>query len=103
MVARIRGETYGAMSLGELLQTESSVSKADDLQQGVLISDKNWTMLLMVHAVLGQRKVVVSDLADILPHCDQITGVAQQGGGKLALVLSAPELLRPSAQEAVAE
>jgi len=37
---------------------------------------------------------VVSDLASLLPQCDRLSGVAQLGAGKLALVVNAGELIR---------
>ena len=95
LVVRLRGEPYGAKTLAELLgvATQQTIWK-DGCCDGVLVTHKKQTLFLMVEAVLGQRKVVVSDLASILPQCDRLSGVAQLGGGKLALVLNASELIR---------
>ena len=43
---------------------------------------------------MGQRKVVINNLHDILPGSDKVSGVAQLGGGRLALVLNAAELIK---------
>jgi len=94
-VARVRGEPYAAVSLADLLEIETSPTD-EPLSEAVLINCEDGTMLLLVESVVGQRKVVVSDLADVLPDCDRTSGVAQLGGGKLALVLNTQELLRAS-------
>jgi chemotaxis protein histidine kinase CheA len=93
-VACLRSGTYGAISLGQVLGIESSETEKEATMEGVLINGETGTMLLLVESVLGQRKVVVSDLTDVLADCDRISGVAQLGAGKLALVLSATELIR---------
>jgi len=92
-VACLRSGTYGAISLGQVLGIESSETEKEATMEGVLINGETGTMLLLVESVLGQRKVVVSDLTDVLADCDRISGVAQLGAGKLALVLSATELI----------
>ena len=94
-VVRLRGEPYAAKTLAELLGVRPQQPLWDDgCCDGVLVTHKKQTLFLMVEGVLGQRKVVVSDLASILPQCDRLSGVAQLGGGKLALVLNASELIR---------
>ncbi len=94
-VVRVRGEPYAAKTLGELLGIESDKTiEAGDYRDGVLVTHKHQTVFLMVQSVLGQRKVVVSDLASLLPQCDRLSGVAQLGAGKLALVVNAGELIR---------
>lgn len=91
-VAKVRGEPYGAIRLGRLLG--SSRREAEDEQiYGVLIKDKTGLLCLLVDSIVGQRKVVVSDLSESLPGCERISGVAQLGGGKLALVLNAADLI----------
>jgi len=91
-VARVRGEPYAAVSLADLLEIETSPTD-EPLSEAVLINCEDGTVLLLVESVIGQRKVVVSDLAAVLPDCDRTSGVAQLGGGKLALVLNTQELL----------
>ncbi len=93
-VARLRSGTYGAISLGEVLDLQQTDTGTSSSVEGVLINGETGTMLLLVESVVGQRKVVVSDLSDVLPGCDRISGVAQLGAGKLALVLNASELIR---------
>ena len=93
-VVRVRGEPYAARNLSDLLEINSTGPTWEDgYCDGILISHKNQTLFLMVATVLGQRKVVVSDLASVLPQCDRLSGVAQLGGGKLALVLNTGELI----------
>jgi two-component system chemotaxis sensor kinase CheA len=60
----------------------------------VLIGCKTASACLLVDRVLGKRKVVVNGIGEILPGISNVAGVAQLGGGRLALVLSAPDLLK---------
>ena len=50
-------------------------------------------MCLLVDEVVGQRKVILNRLAEILDGNPFVDGVAQLGGGELALVLNASELI----------
>ncbi len=93
LVARIRGEPFSAISLGELLGTETPAYSAQTSVRGVLVTCKAGSICLLVDAVLGQRKVVVNNLSDVLDNTGLVSGVAQLGGGQLALVLSASELI----------
>lgn len=92
-VGKVRGEPYGAASLAELLDIRDASKQMQEVSECVLVKAKEQSLLLTVEAVIGQRKVVVTDLSTILPCCEKICGVAQLGGGDLALVLSIPELI----------
>jgi len=93
-VARIRGNTYDALSLGALLGLDSPDAPPADRWQAVLVGHKNDAVCLLVDQVFGHRQVVVNSLNQILPGQDKIAGVAQLGGGKLALVVSVPDIVK---------
>ena len=94
LVATIRGEPYSAVPLGDLLELKTTSSPPHARRTGVSISCKAGDLVLLVDAVIGQRKVVVNSLNDVLNGIDKIGGIAQLGGGQLALVLNAPELVK---------
>jgi chemotaxis protein histidine kinase CheA len=60
----------------------------------VIVSCKFGDACILVENVLGQRKVVVNALNDKLRVVDSVAGVAQLGGGRLSIVLSAPDLVK---------
>ncbi len=92
-VARIRGEPFAAVSLGELLGTGSPDISSGVPVRGVLVTFKTVSICLLVDAVVGQRKVVINNLSEIMAETGIVTGVAQLGGGELALVLSTGDLI----------
>jgi two-component system, chemotaxis family, sensor kinase CheA len=91
--ANIRGEVFAAVSLAELLQGVSRNSLAQKPNQGILVSCRNGAVCLLVDEVVGQRKVILNRLDEILNGNPFVDGVAQLGGGELALVLNASELV----------
>jgi two-component system chemotaxis sensor kinase CheA len=93
-VATIRGEPFAAVDLTRLLDTEPGSLDDATTIPGVLIGCKTGSACLLVDRVLGQRKVVVNSIGEILPGISNVAGVAQLGGGRLALVLSALDLLK---------
>ncbi|TWT39748.1 chemotaxis protein CheA [Blastopirellula retiformator] len=94
-VVTLRGTTYAAVSLAETLAIpQPEVKKKSDRLSAVLMTSKQGDACLMVEKVVGKRKVVVNSLQDILPDVRSISGVAQLGGGELALVLSTAEIVR---------
>lgn len=97
-IATVRGEPYAAVSLDELLDLPPSQAAERESFDGVLIKSKQQTICLMVDAIQGQRKVVVSGLNELLGPCDKISGVAQLGSGRLALVLNGAELITAAAR-----
>lgn len=94
LVANVRGIPYGAISLSDVLDLEPSPPRPGATTIGVLVSTGNDTLCLLVERILGQRKVVINSLQEILPGVRSVAGVAQLGGGQLALVLSAKELIK---------
>lgn len=101
-VVRVRGEPYPAVPLAEVLQCSDNGSNRVAGQQGVLIEGHNKSMLLLVDRVVGHRKLVISDLNEILTISDCLGGVVQLGGGKLALVLNPEELISSAWRNPVA-
>jgi two-component system chemotaxis sensor kinase CheA len=93
-IATFRGKTYDAISLGKLLDLSSdAVEKIHgDKTIAVLVGCKQGSFCMLVDAVLGHRKVVVNSIKEMLPQADRMAGVAQLGGGRLALVLSAQDI-----------
>jgi len=100
-VAQVRGKPYAAISLGQLLDGETREVGDGETTEGVLIGSKEGMMCLLVDKILGQRKVVVNSLSEILPGTDKLSGVAQLGAGRLALVLSVPDLIKSVRPELV--
>ncbi|MCP4785901.1 MAG: hypothetical protein GY878_20355 [Fuerstiella sp.] len=104
-VALIRGEPFAAVSLGELLGMGPPDYSSGAPVRGVLVTFKTVSILLVVDAIVGQRKVVINNISKILDRTGIVSGVAQLGGGELALVLSTSELIssaRASAGKAAA-
>ena len=89
-VACVRGVPYPVYRLAELLEIDRKPTQVepDQIYDGVLVGDRSKSILLVMDAIVGHRKVVVSDLSGIFPCTDRISGVAQLGGNKLALVLN---------------
>ncbi len=92
-MALVRGEPFIAFKMAELFKLPFHNEENVSYRDGVLIDTKDKSAVLVVDQVLGQRKVVISDLTDVLPICDKLRGVAQLGGGNLALVVDTAELL----------
>jgi two-component system, chemotaxis family, sensor kinase CheA len=93
-IASFRGQNYDAVSLGRLLDLpiESVEPTHGDKTIAVLVGCKQGSFCVLVDAVLGHRKVVVNSIKEMLPQADRMAGVAQLGGGRLALVLSAQDI-----------
>lgn len=93
-IASLRARNYDAVSLGKLLGLRNhDVEKTNgDKTFAVLVGCKQGSFCLLVDAVLGHRKVVVNSIKDMLPQADRTAGVAQLGGGRLALVLSVQDM-----------
>ncbi|MFI4876897.1 MAG: chemotaxis protein CheA [Blastopirellula sp. JB062] len=93
-VVTLRGTTYAAISLAETLDIAERSPGQDRRVAAVLLTTKQGEACLLIDRVIGKRKVVVNSLQNILPDVRAIGGVAQLGGGELALVLSANEIIR---------
>ncbi len=92
-VAIIRGNTHDAVSLAAILDLENDRSREPGKISGVLVGGKQGEMCLLVDEVIGHRQIVVNGINDILPDTDKISGVAQLGGGRLALVLCVDQII----------
>jgi len=93
-VAVIRGNTYDAVRLADVLNLQSSEPAPGEKFQAILVGCKHGALCLLVDRVFGHRQVVVNSINEILPGKDRIAGVAQLGGGHLALVLSVPDVVK---------
>ncbi|MFO0945959.1 MAG: chemotaxis protein CheA [Planctomycetota bacterium] len=94
--AVIRNTTYPVHSLDHALgmvRPESAESSAAPGSHGVILVHRERKILLTVDRLLGYRKMVLKNFDRSLAACELLTGVAQLGGSKLALVFDVPELL----------
>lgn len=99
-VARVRDETFAALPLEEVIRVSGSESREREQWTGVLVQgDAQSAVLLIVDAVLGQRKVVVNDLPPMVNRGHLLSGVAQLGAGELALVLNARDVGRVASRK----
>lgn len=99
-VARVRDETFAALPLEEVIRVSGSESRDREQWTGVLVQgDAQSAVLLIVDAVLGQRKVVVNDLPPMVNRGHLLSGVAQLGAGELALVLNARDVGRVASRK----
>jgi len=94
LVINIRGETYHAVSLSDVLDLPSGGIADGAKIPAVLVESKFGTLCLLADRLHGHRQVVVNGLHAILPGIDNLAGVAPLGGGHLALVLSVPDIVR---------
>lgn len=92
-VVTIRGETYDAISLSRVLGMRPE-RPAVGRRQALLVGSKFGSLCLLADEVRGHRQVVVNSLQEVLPCTDTIAGVSPLGGGRLALVLSVPDIVR---------
>ena len=101
MLVQVRNDSYAAVRLGNLLETETRAGSEQSTLHGILVSCNERKVCLLVEAIIGQRKVVVNSLTDILSNTRKVSGVAQLGCGQLALVLSPVDLFNWSQQTSV--
>ena len=93
MVAKIRGNTYEAVELGKILDLPIQEDQNAPMLHAVLVGCKHGEICLLIDHIEGHRQVVLNSISDILPGTDNIQGVAQLGGGRLALVLNVEEIV----------
>ncbi len=93
-VATIRGAIYDARPLAAILDLPVSPRDTGKPISAVLVGSQQGHFCLLVDEVKGNRKVVVNTISNILPQTNKIAGVAQLGGGRLALVLSIPDVAK---------
>lgn len=91
--ATIRDTVYDARRLSAVLDNAPSTSGGLRPLSAVVVGTQYGRLCLLVDQVLGTRKVVVNGLKDIVKGSTSIAGVAQLGGGRLALVLGIPEIV----------
>jgi two-component system chemotaxis sensor kinase CheA len=92
LMVNIRGNSHHAVSLGDVLDLAGLDEDAKTVQ-AVLVGGKFGSLCLLVEQVHGHRQVVVNNIEDVLPDVDGVAGVAQLGGGRLALVVNVPEIV----------
>lgn len=92
-VALVRDKTYGAVSLAGALNLPEAALDSHERRTAVLVGCSQGEACLLVDQVLGHRQVVINGLNDVLPGVSSVAGVAPLGGGRLALVLSVPDLI----------
>ncbi|MCE9608336.1 MAG: chemotaxis protein CheA [Planctomycetia bacterium] len=92
-VATIRGTVYDARRLSTLLNGATNRSVAERPMSAIVVGTHYGQLCVLVDQVLGTRKVVVNGLNDVVTGSPAVAGVAQLGGGHLALVLSVPEII----------
>ena len=93
-MATIRGEIYDAVSLAAILKLEQTPRVPGEPVPAIVVTCKQGSLCLLVDAVLNHRQVVINGVRHLFPGLDTISGVAQLGGGRLALVLSVPEIIK---------
>lgn len=93
-VATVRQTTYDAVSLGEALGLPSDGPAASAPAGAVVVRCRQGAICLLVDEIIGSRQTVVRNLEGILPGVRMIAGVAPTGGGRLALVVDVPGMVR---------
>lgn len=93
-VCTIRGSIYDARTLGTILGLPGSSLALDKPVSAVLVGTQHGQFCLLVDEVKGNRKVVVNSISNLMPQSTKIAGVAQIGGGRLALVVSIPDVVK---------
>ena len=93
-MASVRGKTYPAPCLGDLLDLPRKAESAAKVRPGILVGCKQGNACLLVDEVIGHRQIVVNNISETIQGVDNVAGVAQLGAGRLALVLSVPDLVQ---------
>lgn len=96
-VVSVRQGTYDAITLSEVLGLNGGQFHnfaENGKRAGALLSSRQGTFCLLVDRIVGHRQVVVSGLKEIISGAEKTAGVAQLGGGRLALVLNVPEIIK---------
>ena len=93
-MATIRGGVYDTVLLADVLGLAPAEMIEEKPMTAVLVACNEGALCLLVDRVIGHRQVVVTALREILPDTEKVAGVAQLGGGQLALVLDLPEVIK---------
>ncbi len=91
-VISIRNKTYAALSLDEAIGHPIADGQTATANSGIVLHSKNGEFCLMVNRVIGHRQVVVTSLKEVMTTTQRVCGVAQLGGGALALVIDVGEI-----------
>lgn len=94
VLATVRGEIHEVLSLAQVVGRTDDFESWEGEAEAVLVGTKHGSLLLLPDRVCGHRQVVVSSLVEVLSETGNVSGVAQLGGGRLALVLGVPELVQ---------
>ncbi len=92
-VVTLREQTHAVVSLGKALGIEPATMERQQTIPLVLIRSLKGSLCLAVERILGHRQVVVNPLDGLFSQVQGVAGVTQLGGGKLALVLGAEEII----------
>ena len=96
-VVTVRQGTYDAITLSDVLGLENAMLEAPmekTKRAAALLSCRQGTFCLLVDRIIGHRQVVVTGLNNVVSGAEKTAGVAQLGGGRLALVLNVPEIIK---------
>ncbi len=96
-IVSVRQGTFDAVTLSEVLGINGakSIDPAENIKRaGALLTSRQGAFCLLVDSIVGHRQVVVSGLKGIISGAEKTAGVAQLGGGRLALVLNVPEIIK---------
>jgi two-component system chemotaxis sensor kinase CheA len=91
-IATLRGEVYHGVSLSSILGIANSEMRSP--RKSILAASRDGAVCLFVDEIMGHRQVVTSSLPATANWNDNVMGVAQLGGGRLALVLSVEAMVR---------
>jgi two-component system chemotaxis sensor kinase CheA len=100
-VVTVRGDTYVASRLGKLLGLAGGESQEYAAETAILVQCNQVRLCLRVDRIIGHRQVVVTELKETLPDSTKLVGIAQLGGGRLAPVLSIPEIIKSLRESAM--
>lgn len=95
-VAILRDRTYDAVALASLLKLapQRRHPRSDGKLFAIHVGAKHGDLCLLVDHITGHRQVVVNKFEDLGAGNEKIAGVAQLGGGRLAMVLSIPDIVQ---------
>jgi two-component system chemotaxis sensor kinase CheA len=99
-VVSIRGKLFHTLSLSSVLGLKTRAYDPDEEITLVQVSSKFGECCFIVDEIMAHRQVVVNSLREIVPTSEKISGVAQLGGNRLAIVLSVPDILKAMASNA---
>ncbi len=92
-VIQIRDQIYDAVQLDQALHL--SCSSPEPLPgYGLVVGCREGQACLLIDHVIGHRQAVINSLQGTHCEVESIAGVAQLGGGRLALVLSVPDIVK---------